>query len=65
MLSMAVLMRRVPVGLFLIANGANPHLEDRTGRDSCDYAQINSVKGIPELLQCVRNQRVKWFNKEE
>ena len=55
MLSMAVLMRRVPVGLFFMANGANPHLEDRTGRDSCDYAQINSVRGIPELLQCVRN----------
>jgi len=23
---------------FLLANGANPHIEDESGKDSCDYA---------------------------
>jgi len=37
---------------YLLANGANPHIEDLTSKDSCDYAQIGDVKALPELLVC-------------
>jgi len=31
-------LRRIPMAKFLLANGANPHIEDESGKDSCDYA---------------------------
>ena len=37
---------------YMLANGANPHIEDLTSKDSCDYAQIGDVKALPELLVC-------------
>ena len=37
---------------YLLANGANPHIEDSTSKDSCDYAQIYDLKALPELLVC-------------
>lgn len=43
---------------YLIGNGANPHVEDITSKDSCDYAQINDLKALPELLVC-RGHRIK------
>ena len=37
---------------YLIINGANQHLEDKTEKDSCDYAKIADIKSLPELLVC-------------
>ena len=62
---MALIQRRISVAKFLLANGAFPHLEDSTGRDSCDYAVINEIK-IPELIECLQpRSRKKWFSKQE
>jgi len=36
----------------LLAKGARPHLEDVSGRDSCDYAKINGMKELDEILGC-------------
>lgn len=47
---MSLIMRRVAAAKFLLVNGANAHYEDRTGRDSCDYAFVNEIKNIPELV---------------
>ena len=32
---------------FLLDRGAFPHIEDLTGRDSCDYAEIGDVHVFP------------------
>jgi len=37
-LTIAINLRRIPMAKYLLVNGANPHIEDRTSKDSCDYA---------------------------
>ncbi len=40
---MAVEQLRLEAVKFILENGANPHIEDFTGRDACDYAKINKI----------------------
>jgi uncharacterized protein len=61
-LSMAIQMQRIPIAKYLVVNGASAHLEDGSGRDSCDYAQIHGVKSIPEIAKCQTNLRQKWHS---
>lgn len=55
-------MQRIPIAKYLVVNGANVHLEDGSGRDSCDYAHIHGVKSIPEIAKCQTNLRQKWHS---
>lgn len=45
-LVMAVQMLRIDSIHFLLEKGANPHLEDLTGQDACDYARSANLTSI-------------------
>eukprot|EP00347_Sterkiella_histriomuscorum_P000748 403374657 len=49
---MAIEQLRLESIKFLLQNGANPHVEDFTGKDACDYARLGNIKAFSELLQC-------------
>jgi len=38
------------MAVFLIENGADPHIEDLTGKDACDYARHTELQHIPQLF---------------
>lgn len=61
-LSQCLLLKRIQPAKWLIVSGAEFHLEDKFGRDSCDYYNINELKGIPELKQCDYTKRVKYID---
>ena len=37
---------------FLLEKGADPHIEDLSGRDACDYAELNDIHVFPQLENC-------------
>ena len=51
-LTVFLLAHRAPIVEYLLKNGADPHIEDLSGRDSCDYANLNNILLFPELLKC-------------
>ena len=42
---------------YLLKNGADPHIADLSGRDSCDYAKLNNILMFPELLKSEPSQK--------
>ena len=42
-LAVFVQKHRIPIIEYLLANQANPHIEDITGRDACDWAQMSNI----------------------
>lgn len=38
-LTLTIIMEKTDAVNYLINKGANPHIEDLSGRDSCDYAK--------------------------
>ena len=39
----------------MLERGADCHIEDLTGRDACDYAELGDVHVFPELNKCRQN----------
>jgi len=38
-----------------LERGADPHIEDMTERDACDYAELNNIHVFPHLNNCRQN----------
>ena len=49
---MFIEQKRIPIIEFLLRAGADPHIEDITRRDSCDYAELNDIYMFSELKNC-------------
>ncbi|TNV82090.1 hypothetical protein FGO68_gene1920 [Halteria grandinella] len=45
---------------WLLSHGANPHVEDPSGLDACDYAFQRQLQMFPQLNKCDHTQRVKY-----
>lgn len=56
-LTVFIEQKRIPIIEFLLRAGADPHIEDMTRRDACDYAELNDIYMFSELKNCNPNNR--------
>lgn len=60
-LTMLINYRLPAAAKFLIAKGANPHLEDAKGLDSCDYAEMKNYSELHQIFGCKQRNQRKMF----
>eukprot|EP00347_Sterkiella_histriomuscorum_P006064 403354203 len=59
-LTICILLEKTQAVQFLITKGANPHIQDLQGRDSCDYAKKSKLfMNQPVFNNCVDELRKK------
>lgn len=50
---------------FLLDHGANPHIEDMSGMDACDYAAKHGMlDAFPDLATCDHSLRIQPYRLE-